>query len=630
MGAGIIAGGLTIAAAIGCYFFVSKSALDPVRGFALNRWHYAWIFLLFAGVGMIDYSLSVPVDFGKDVNNICYVEGHVVDKNVTTSGDRVTIEIEKGWDSVANRMVRTPGLKINTTTQGSGPEIDDLVRIKTRLFPVTDNENYFSGGYSDRLKNRGILYVSNYEPENLLITGHETSFRGKALKIREKIETEIENSGLSTKTSHFLISILLGDRAFLQDDLRQKFADGGVSHMLALSGMHIGIIAGIVLWILVPLNIIGRFKLRLGLTLIIILIYTFLSGMAPSTTRAALMLGALTIGVLLERKNNALNALFFSSLIILLITPSALFDIGFQLSFMCVFALIIFADRFNPADHRRQKIWYRVFGMICACLVATLATWVVTAYYFGQVPLSFLGANLILLPLLPIYIFLAIIYICFAACGVRIHILGEILDSTLNGSLNFLEWLTGTGKTSIDFHPSEISVALWILFLCFLGFLIIYKKKKLWGGISLSCFCLFIFSLFFTGGNEIKNGLIVQRSGRDLRLLVRNNWIDETIKVNRHTISEFNHNGDWFLTLDTPADSIHSFSDRRYKAVIIAGNFKSEIGKTLEGISTELVITHPTLRQQREQEILHYADSLSIPRHSIRENGAWRLIQSVK
>lgn len=630
MGAGLITGGLMIAVAIVCYFLVSKSALEPVRGFALNRWHYAWIFFLFAGVGMIDYSLSTPEDFGKELNNICFVEGRVVDKSVTTSGDRVTIEIERGWDSVANRMIRTPGLKIIATSQGNGPDVDDLVRIKNRLFPITDNENYFSGGYSARLRNSGILYRSNFEPENLLITGHKTTLRGKALKIREKIETVIENCGLSTNTSHFLISILLGDLAFLHDDLRQLFADGGVSHMLALSGMHIGIIAGIVLWILVPFNIIGRFKLRLGLTLVIILIYTFLTGMAPSTTRASLMLGGLTIGVLIERKNNALNALFFSSLIILLVTPSALYDIGFQLSFMCVFALIIFADRLNPVDHRRHRIWYRLFGMICACFVATLATWIVTAYYFGQIPLSFLGANLVFLPLLPIYILLAIIYICFAACGVKIHILGELLDISLQGSMNFLEWLTGGGKTTIEFHPSEISVALWILFLCFLGIMFIYKKKKLWGGISLSCLGLFILSLFITPGYEVKNGLILQRSARDLRVLVRNNGLDQTIKFKRHTISEFNHNGDWFLTIDTPTDSIQTFPNRRYKAVIIAGNFKSEIGKTLEKISTELVITHPTLRQQWEKEILHCVDSLSIPRHSIREAGAWRLIQSVK
>ncbi|MDE6007068.1 MAG: ComEC/Rec2 family competence protein [Muribaculaceae bacterium] len=627
MGAGLIAGGLTLSAAAGCYFFLSNMTLDPIKGFKLNKWHYAWVFILFAGVGICDYSLTKPEDFGEETNNICFVEGRIISRTTTISGDRFLVDVECGWDSVTNRMVRTPGLKILAVTQGTGPEIDDIVRIKSRLRSVTDNENYFESGYASRMQNEGILYKTYFEPENGLKIGHKASLGGVAQRLRESIEIVIENSGLSTPTSHFLITLLLGDREFLHDDVRELFSDGGVSHMLALSGMHVGIIAGIVLWLLIPVNIIGRFKLRLVLTLIIILIYSFLTGMAPSTLRAVLMLGAITAGVILERKNNALNALFFSALVILLITPAALFDIGFQLSFLCVLALIVFADKLNPVMRKTHPVLYWIFGLIAASLVATGATWVVTAYYFGKVPLSFLEANIILLPLLPIYLLLAIIYIFLSACGLDFSLLADLLDTSYEGVLHLLNLLSGNGSSAINFRPSGLSVALWLLFIGALAFLLSADNKKLWGWISAVCLCVFAGSLFIFGNGEVKEGLIVQRTSRDIQILARNEGRDQHLKLERHAISEFCHNGDWFLSIDASPDSMQPLPGRHYKALILGGNFKTDIKKLLESVSTEIIITHPTLKRQREEKMLKAIDSLSIPRHSIRELGPWRYIQ---
>lgn len=180
--------------------------------------------------------------------------------------------------------------------------------------------------------------------------------------------------------------------------------------MLALSGMHVSIIAGIILWLLFPFNLFGIYKWRYIATLPILWGYTLVTGLSPSTVRAAIMLTVVMTCILTERKNSAWNALLLAVFIIILFNPDSLYDIGLQLSFICVASLIFFAGPLNPIDQHKHNILYDIVSAILVTLSATAASWVLSSYYFGIFPILFIPANLIVLPLLPIYVVLHLFF----------------------------------------------------------------------------------------------------------------------------------------------------------------------------------------------------------------------------
>lgn len=166
--------------------------------------------------------------------------------------------------------------------------------------------------------------------------------------------------------------------------------------------------------------------------------------------------------IILERRNFAGNALCSSILLILLFDPLALFDAGFQLSIVCVGALILFSSPLNPIDQRQHHLLFSICGAIIATIVATAASWVLTSYYFSQIPLMFLPANLLLLPLLPVYLAVAFIFVLMLCCGAESHLLGVFLDYGYNFLMWATEMLSNGTEFVVDYQIPVWGVAIWL------------------------------------------------------------------------------------------------------------------------------------------------------------------------
>ena len=211
----------------------------------------------------------------------------------------------------------------------------------------------------------------------------------RASKMRDRIEILIEKSMLDRAVSEFIISILLGDKSFLSNDVRDSFNNSGVAHILALSGMHVAIIMGIILLLLFPLQLMGMRKLRYVIALALIWAYAFMTGLAPSTVRACVMTSFMVLALLTQRRNKAVNSLLASAFIIILVDPASVYDIGLQLSFLCVACILAFAGPLNTVSERYHPKWHAVTSSILVSLIATLGTWVLVSYYFKRVPCFF-------------------------------------------------------------------------------------------------------------------------------------------------------------------------------------------------------------------------------------------------
>ncbi|MDE7347813.1 MAG: ComEC/Rec2 family competence protein [Muribaculaceae bacterium] len=463
-------GGILIAIALLLYLIILKASKNPISAFRLGKLHVVWSFLLFLGIGLTDESLNRPLDLEKAFGGIkpdsliCEVTT-VLTK---TYGERIDVIID-GTNGARAR--------IRSGVKELSP--GDVIRIPTAyLKDISSDTTEIGQRIKPMMKAAGVLYTGRIIPNKIEVVGRSSGLRYFFIDLREKIEKTIEKSHIKRPTADFLNAILMGDKTGLDDQTRLTFANGGMAHVLALSGLHIGILAGFLLLVMWPLKLTGRYKWGYWGAIIILWLYAAVTGLAYSSVRACIMTTFAFIGIIAERKNFAGNALCSACLLILLVDPYALFDAGFQLSVVCVGALIAFASRLNPIDHRNHPLLYYISGSLIATMIATAASWVLTSYYFSQVPLMFLPSNLLLLPILPIYLSIAVFFVTLLTLGIELDWIGSLLDHGYDLLLRSVEWLSCGTEFVIEYQTPLWGVAIWMLLLASGAYAINRKQLK--------------------------------------------------------------------------------------------------------------------------------------------------------
>ncbi|MDE6295458.1 MAG: ComEC/Rec2 family competence protein, partial [Muribaculaceae bacterium] len=257
-----------------------------------------------------------------------------------------------------------------------------------------------------------VLSIHSYSIP--IIVGHSSGIMTWAYEVNERLSVYIDNTPLSPFSKGFIKSVILGNRGGMTHYDKSVFADAGVSHVLAVSGMHVGIICMILLSLTIPLQLFkSGFFIRYCICGIAIWLYVLLTGLSYSSIRATLMLSVVVIAILCGRKRSPISALFISTVLILLCDPHSLYSIGLWLSFSCVASIIIGTPVFNTIDISVHPRTHRVVSFLLTTLVATASTWMLSAYFFGVFPTHFLLANVVILPVLPLYVILSGTYLIF-------------------------------------------------------------------------------------------------------------------------------------------------------------------------------------------------------------------------
>lgn len=446
-----------IAAAAAAYMLMMRGSGTPVKALRMGKWHALWVAALFAGIGILDESLNRPMTLqeASGGNIPAMISGEVTNILTKTYGDRLEVTLE-GTNGAA-AQIRT-----GATTFKEG---DIITFPSSRLIPLASDSSAMMRRLAPMLEPKGILYHAFIPAKDLRLAGHSLSLRHLCSEIRNSIEIKIEKSGLRRPAADFLKAILMGDKSGLDEQTRLTFAQGGTAHILALSGLHMGILAGMLMWLAWPARAAGRYKWGYALAIALLWCYVCVTGMSHSSVRACIMITFAFAAVIAERKNGVGNALCSACLIILLMNPAALFDAGFQLSVVCVGALIAFASRLNPLSHRNHPRLYRICEALLATMVATLASLPFTSYYFSQVPLMFLPVNVLLLPLLPAYLCAGAAYTALLCAGYEATPLGAILDHGHQFMVWATETLSGGSAYLFDVQIPLPALILWILLL---------------------------------------------------------------------------------------------------------------------------------------------------------------------
>lgn len=262
--------------------------------------------------------------------------------------------------------------------------------------------------------------------------------------------------GLSDENAVLLAAVIWGYKNDIPETARECFSAAGLSHMLAVSGLHTGIIA-FVLWLLFyPLRATPLRGLRGIATIILLWVYAFVTGLSPSVTRACIMATFIGVAQILNRRNSTLNALCGSATFILAIAPQQLFDIGFQLSYAAVTGIVLLAPYIDVARRMecRHVLLSWVSGLLAVSVAAQAATAILAAFYFHYIPIWGLLANIVLVPLLPLPIVAALLTQAAAAMHLPHNVLAAVA-----------EWLTTLltdGADMVASLPGAVINNVWI------------------------------------------------------------------------------------------------------------------------------------------------------------------------
>ncbi len=619
---------ILIACAINLYLI--KKASTPLKAIKYNKGHKVWIFLLFTGVGIFDIALQKPIQPSEnELRQFIIAEGEVIDAKSFANSDRFIIKVTRAIDSLY-KVRNLNNFNIILTTDGLSAEPGDLITFPARFSKIIDNPNLRPSGYARRMNKVGINYHIKAKEGEIKIKGFNNTLSNSAVGWRNKLIAKIEKSTLSRSTCNFIVALLFGDRSFLSESVKDTFSNAGVAHVLALSGMHVAIIMGIFLILLLPLKLIGLHKSRYLLALIMVWIYAFFTGMAPSTVRACIMTSFVVVAMAIQRRNNAENSLLASAFIILLFTPQAIFDIGMQLSFLCVGSILLFAGPMNPINQQSHPLLHSTIAAILVSLVSTITTWVVVSFYFNKIPLLFLPVNLCMLPLLPVYIWLATVFIILLFLGIDVSLLSMIL----NRGYDLFEWLADNlsafGESTVSLNVHFPVLILWLLGVLIIAYALkknIDKRKVvIIGGVGMMIIALVFIPIL---NKKELDGIIFQQNSSEIALALYSGDIPLESRMPRNSISRIYHKGCEILSLDCAvnADSLLSTlstsrrSRKRY--LIIGSGFRETSLKDIPEIKNfDKIILHSSLRRKMENQIRKEALEIGLQTlHSLREEG---------
>lgn len=284
------------------------------------------------------------------------------------------------------------------------------------------------------------------------------------------------NTSLPERQASVASALLLGDKSKLSAETRDSFGNAGAMHVLAISGLHVGIIMYLLFFILKHASRWISRNMAVVITLLFLWVFAGVTGWSPSVVRATLMFSLLLIGQQAGRSANPMNTIFFSAFLILLIDPLLLFDIGFQLSYGAMFGIFLFFEKVKSLLRPRWWLAEKAWEGTALGIAAQLFTIPLVLYHFHQFPNYFWLTNLGVMAFAGVILALGLILfivhgIPFLNAGIAL-----LLGWALYTLISFIDWVDTLPygiATGFELNVSEI-----LLFLCvMLVLLIVYRKK---------------------------------------------------------------------------------------------------------------------------------------------------------
>jgi competence protein ComEC len=270
-------------------------------------------------------------------------------------------------------------------------------------------------------------------------------------------------------------ALIAGIKSELDQETLQAYSDTGAIHVLSVSGMHVGILFLAFSWLLS--KVLNPKKLWFTVIVLVLLwLYALFTGLSPSVCRATLMFSMIQIGLVIKRDNNTLNTLFMSALILLIINPNWIFDVGFQLSYLAVLGIVVLYPKLRVLVEIQNRHLRWLYEISAVSFAAQLFTFPLSIYYFHQFPNYFLLTNpfvaIISFPLLPIGVVLIFVS-NVPFLGYYLGVVFKYLLIALNKFIVFAQHIPNSVSKGMEISPSSV-----VLLYALIVFIILFFEKR--------------------------------------------------------------------------------------------------------------------------------------------------------
>ncbi|ASU34295.1 ComEC/Rec2 family competence protein [Mucilaginibacter xinganensis] len=445
--------------------------------------------------------------------------------------------LKNGWirfiatvEETVNNGKSTPSsgtLLLALKDQESDLTYGDELLIPAKYAAVNPPFNPAEFNYKRYLANQNIYYQSFLFPKQyeLLAFGKGNAIVSYALKLRKNLIGKLKRNMRDTNAIAVASTLILGYKTDLSNDVLQAYSKTGTVHVLSVSGAHVAVIY---LLLAFALGFLNRFKygklLKAIIIIAIIWYYALLTGFSPAVCRAAVMISMVVVGKTYSRYINTLNILAISAFGLLLYNPLYIVDVGFQLSYLAVFGLIVFQPVVYNWLTFKNKLADKLWAACSVSVAAQVITFPLSAFYFHQFPVYFLLSNLFIVLPTMVIMYSGILYLLLPQIPYASKALAFVLENSIllmNKFLTRVEHLPFASITKIWVTTAEY-LLLYAIIISLFYFL--YDKKKWVLKILMVCTLLFSISVSLkrirnTAGNNIawlsinKHKAIVFRNG---------------------------------------------------------------------------------------------------------------------
>ncbi len=519
----------------------------------------------------------------------------------------------------------------------------DVILIRSKLRDIEGAKNPGGFDYKEYLEKKNIFHSSYIKPNDVLVLNTEpvNFLIDFAIKIKLKLLAVLKENNLSGQELAIASSLLLGYDEEISNELSNAYAITGTIHVLSVSGLHIGIIY-------LMLNFMFGFldKRKRGLIIkgVIVLsgvwIFAMISGLSPSVVRAAVMFSLFIFGKTFRLQTNVFNTLLASAFLILLYDPYLISDIGFQLSYLALGGILFFQPKIYEWFLFENKFADKVWALCSVSLAAQLTTFPITLYYFHNFSISFLLANLIIIPLSTLIMYGGIFIIATSFIPIVSSFFAVLISymiQFMNGSAIVISKIPGSHLSGIYISLIEMLVIyLTVTFFC--SFFMQKRKQHLYLALIMVISLLVSFNL--TSLENSKNSKLVVYHHKEkscIDIYEGNNFVrigenlsDAESLANQSNATLFSHlplcenviytvNGFSFVAADKIPGSSKSFP----QMILLKKNIKVKIKQLAEAFPNSTIVADGTNKFSRMMKWKNAADSLHLKFWSTYEDGAY-------
>ena len=442
--------------------------------------------VVYLSLGVLCYLLSrdsISYDWPTED---CFYEARVVEpptKRARSSLCVMQVDAVRdslGWNAVRRKVFvyMKPSPTVDSLLPGDVVCFRGRIRVPRNF---TDDLTFDYARYVTMEGAAGTVYLAEDRwgrVENTRFTLQERLRRQACL-----LQSDYLHPAFSDETLGVLSALTLGDKRMLSEEVKGAYTDAGAAHVLALSGLHVGVIYAMLAFVM--RGVIRRRCmrwLRELVTIVVLWLFALMVGMSASVVRAVFMCTLYIWGGWISRENSSISVLSLAAFVMLLVYPFYLFNVGFQLSFMAMAAILWLEPKMEIliSSHSLHSLLAYPISIICMSLAAQFGTFPLVLHHFGSFPTYFLLTNLLVIPCLNLVLLLSVAWWGMALADIPFSVqLSQLLQTLTEWMNDGLTWI-GQWPYAV-LHVSDfnaVSVVLTYLFVLFISLFILKKWPR--------------------------------------------------------------------------------------------------------------------------------------------------------